>query len=344
MTGPAPRLRALAPALVVLSLLFAGCSAGAPADQGSTSASAVPAADATCAPGAEPVGPSSRDLQRALDAATPGDVLQLADTTYVGAFTITRSGTADDPIVLCGTGASVLDGGGIDRASAALRLAGAEHWVLTGFSVADAPTGIVLDEASHNELRELEVSDTGGQGIRLRSASSQNLIVDSVVRDTGVVDRDLGEGIAIGSTESTWCRYSRCEPDASDGNVIVGTTVDHTAGEAISAEEGTSSGVVRDNRLARGDGTSTDAVVDLKGNGWTFAHNEVGDAAGPGVQVHSVLPEWGLGNSVVGNTFGGSAEELVIDVVGTTARAATEVGCDNAMTWGPPARANTTCS
>jgi hypothetical protein len=70
----------------------------------------------------------------------------------------------------------------------------------------------------------------------------------------------------------------------------------------------------------------------------------VGDAAGPGVQVHSFMPGWGLHNRIVSNTFGGAAEELAIQVIGVAALAATEVGCDNAMTWGSAARSNIICT
>jgi len=331
-------LAALLLSAVLLSACTASTAPGAPATP-ATSAPATP-----CGRGATPVGATPHALQRALDSANPGDVLQLADTTYEGAFVITRSGTSADPVTLCGTTASVLSGGGADAGATALRLAGAEHWLLRDFAVTASGTGIVLDGASDNELRELDVSDTGREGIRVRGGSARVTIAGVTVRDTGVVDRDNGQGIAIGSAESTWCRYSGCEPDRSDFALIVRSSIDHTAGEAISAEEGTSSGVIRDNRLARGDGTSADAVVDLKGNDWVFARNEVGDAAGPGVQVHSFLPEWGLGNRVRDNTFGGSPDEIAVEVLGTAALAATHVGCDNTMTWGPRARTNVTCS
>jgi hypothetical protein len=353
MPAHARRPRALAPtlaapvllmALLLCALLLSGCTASTASGASAATAASASATAAPCGRGAIPVGTTPRALQRALDSANPGDVLQLADTTYEGAFVITRSGTSADPVTLCGTAASVLSGGGAGADATALRLAGAAHWLLRDFAVTASRTGIVLDGASHNELRELDVSDTGSEGIRVRGGSAYVTIAEVTVRDTGVVDREDGQGIAIGSAESTWCRYSGCEPDRSDFALIVRNSIDHTAGEAISAEEGTSSGVIRDNRLSRGDGTSADAVVDLKGNDWIFARNEVGDAAGPGVQVHSFLPEWGLGNRIRDNTFGGSPDEIAVEVLGTAALAATRVGCDNTMTWGPRARTNVTCS
>lgn len=55
-------------------------------------------------------------LNAALAAAAPGDVIQLADGTYAGTFSLGASGTADDPIVLRGASeaGTILDGGGAD--------------------------------------------------------------------------------------------------------------------------------------------------------------------------------------------------------------------------------------
>ena len=53
-------------------------------------------------------------LQAALDAAQPGDVINLANGIYNGAFTMDAGGTAADPIVIRGASedGAILDGGG----------------------------------------------------------------------------------------------------------------------------------------------------------------------------------------------------------------------------------------
>jgi hypothetical protein len=69
-------------------------------------------------PPADPASPravavaNATQLQAALTAAQPGDIITLADGTYAGAFTINASGTADQPIVIRGTSqaATILDG------------------------------------------------------------------------------------------------------------------------------------------------------------------------------------------------------------------------------------------
>lgn len=104
-----------------------------------------------CAPGAVQIGSSADELQNALDGARPGDVLQLAETTCAGRFEISVSGTAAEPITLCGGDAAVLDGGSRDGGYA-LHLDGADHWVLDGFSVTGAAKGLMLDALGHNVL------------------------------------------------------------------------------------------------------------------------------------------------------------------------------------------------
>jgi hypothetical protein len=62
-----------------------------------------------------PVSDAS-SLAAALAAARPGDVISLADGIYGGAFGLSASGTAADPIVIRGasTAGTILDGGGCD--------------------------------------------------------------------------------------------------------------------------------------------------------------------------------------------------------------------------------------
>lgn len=59
---------------------------------------------------------SASELQSALDGAAPGDVIELQEGTYAGNFSISASGTAEDPIVIRGAsqGGVILDGQGCE--------------------------------------------------------------------------------------------------------------------------------------------------------------------------------------------------------------------------------------
>ena len=77
-----------------------------------TPASPAPETVAGCPPFTVTVT-SARELQAALDAVNPGSVIGLAPGVYQGTFTLRTGGTAEAPVALCGTAASILDGGGV---------------------------------------------------------------------------------------------------------------------------------------------------------------------------------------------------------------------------------------
>ena len=102
---------------------------------------------------------------------------------------------------------------------------------------------------------------------------------------------------------NNWCQISDCEPDRSDGNLIVGNVISNTAAESIDIKEGTTGGVVQDNAFdGAGMRADADSWVDVKGNGWVVRDNHGTSARGSGFEVHQQAPGWGLGNVFDGNT------------------------------------------
>jgi hypothetical protein len=293
-----------------------------------------------CPAGAVLVGPDAQDLQDALDAATPGDVLALRDGRYDGRFTITVAGSPTAPIALCGSRDVVLDGGAIDRGYA-LHLDGASHWRITGITVTGAAKGIVLDAAVDVRLADLTVEGTGEEAVHFRSASVRNALVDSEISRTGLTTPEYGEGVYIGSASSNWCRYSDCAPDASDANTISGNRISDTAAEAIDVKEGASGGIIRDNDLSISTDAVVDSVVDVKGNSWILRDNRVLHATGIGIQVQSVEDGWGEANILRGNTVDVPADEYAIDVA--SGARGTVIGCDNVTSDGAPLRTTVGC-
>lgn len=117
-------------------------------------------------PRAVPVA-NAQALKAALAAAAPGDVITLAPGTYAGNFSLSASGSADQPIVIRGQNAStvVLDGGGC-----------------TGCNVFEA-------YGSYVHLEKLTVQNAS-RAIRFQSAGTQG----NVVRRVHVRDVTLGIG------------------------------------------------------------------------------------------------------------------------------------------------------
>ncbi|MFI8632458.1 right-handed parallel beta-helix repeat-containing protein [Microbacterium sp. NPDC077663] len=303
---------------------------------------AAPVSAPSCPTGARVVGSSIEDLQRAVDAAAPGDVLRLADTTYAGRLVVSASGSDAAPIVLCGSAQARIDGGDATTGYA-LHVDGAAHWRIAGFAITGASKGIVADAASDIVFDRLVVEDIGEEGIHLRSGTTDSTVSNSSVRRTGIVTAEYGEGIYVGSAESNWCRYTGCEPDRSDRNRLVGNTVSDTTAEAIDIKEGSSGGVAEANTLTLSDVAVVDSAVDVKGNDWRIAGNRV-TSAGIGIEVQQVADGWGGRAVIEGNTIDAAIDAYAIDVAGAARTQGSVIRCDNRTASGAEVRASLACT
>lgn len=294
----------------------------------------TPPADAPvppgCPAGAEVVTDAD-GLHEALADAGPGTVVAVAAGTYDGRFEITGSGTQASPAVLCGATGSVLDGGGTDEGYT-LHLDGASWWQVTGLTLTGGKKGLMVSGGSDNVLDGLTVHGTGDEAVHLRQGSSRNVLSGATIYDTGLREPDFGEGVYVGSAESSWCDLTDCTADRSDDNVVSGSTISGTTAEAIDLKEGTTGGRVVGNVLAGPVGAAVDALVDVKGNGWVVEDNTFGGTGGVpvAVQVHEVLEGWGRDTVVRGNTFGDGVA-LGVEVRGGARDAGTVVACDQAV-------------
>ncbi|MEO5534407.1 MAG: right-handed parallel beta-helix repeat-containing protein [Pseudolysinimonas sp.] len=262
----------------------------------------TPSADGSCAEPTTTVA-SELDLQSALDGAAPGDVISIAPGRYVGNFTITTSGTASNPITLCGTPDSVLDGGGVDQGYV-VHLDGASYWHLAGFTVTNGQKGVMADGTVGSVIEGLTVTMIGDEAIHLRRTSTDNLVTGNQVSATGLRRDKYGEGIYVGTAKSNWCEISDCNPDASDRNVIEGNTIWATTAESIDIKEGTTGGTVRGNSFDGAGLTNAggDSWVDVKGNDWLIEGNTGVNTPMDGFQTHEIVDGWGTRNTFRGNT------------------------------------------
>jgi hypothetical protein len=263
-------------------------------------ASPGPAGDSSCPESTVEVD-NSEELESALAGAQPGDVIHLAPGTYSGRFVMTADGEPDDPITLCGSPESILDGGDIEDGYV-VHLDGAAHWVLQGFAVENGQKGVMADATTGSVLRDLTVSHIGDEAIHLRDGSTDNQVLRNTISDTGLRKPKFGEGIYVGTAESNWCDISECEPDASDRNLVEGNTISNTTSESVDIKEGTTDGVLRGNSF---DGTAmveADSWVDVKGNGWLIEGNTGSGSPADGFQTHEILDGWGTDNVFRKNT------------------------------------------
>jgi hypothetical protein len=285
-------------------------------------------------------------LQAALQAARPGQVIELADGVYSGRFVASVSGTSAQPIVLRGGRGAVLDGGSPSTGTA-LSLQGASYWWLEGFTVRGAQKGVVLDRSNHDVLSKLDVGQTGMEGVHFRSSSSDNWLQGSDVHNTGRVNAGFGEGVYVGSAKSHWGTYGNSGGmDRSDRNVITANWIHAVTAENIDIKEGTTGGMIYGNVLD-GDGMTgahfADSWVDLKGNGWLVAYNTGRRSGVDGFQTHVQLSGWGRGNVFRSNRLEGDAKGYGINIQRGDSSSGNVVGCDNQVVGAAAGMANLPC-
>ena len=337
-------------ALIAFLLTLAACggsqgkpSAARPSPSQALSSPAAPAAsEVVDCPSGTAVTTGSA-LTAALGAAQPGEVIVMQPGTYSGHFETKVSGLPDQPITLCGPRDAVLDGGSI-KSGYTLYLNGASWWRLTGFSVQGGQKGVLTDHANHVLISGINVHDVGDEGIHLREFSSDNTIDGVTVRRTGLLREKFGEGIYVGTANSNWCRYSGCQPDASDRNVIQNSDVAQTTAENIDIKEGTTGGRIVNNRLS-GDGMSpagATAWVNVKGNDWTISGNVGTRSIKDGFQVHRVYAGWGTRNIFRGNRAEVDGPGFGFYV--QSASLSTVIACDNKAIGAALGLSNTACT
>lgn len=359
--GPGWLGRVRLPTVLLVGLLtLTACSAGGgPDPSGSATApaattapgttpapapaAATPSPVAACGSGSAVPVSDAEELEAALRDARPGQTVQLADGRYEGTFHTTASGTAEQPIGLCGGRGAVLDGGPVDG-DYTLHLDGASHWQLSGFTVTGGQKGVMVDGGSFDRIEQLMVTSTGDEAIHLRSNSTDNLVIGNTVRDTGLRKPQFGEGVYIGTAESNWCDLTDCAPDRSDRNVVEGNTISGTTAEAVDVKEGTSNGVLRGNRFDGSDMVEADSWVDVKGNDWLIEGNSGTGTTEDGFQVHEVVDGWGQGTVFRDNASVVEAGGYGINVAGPrTIRETTSVECSNTAEAAGSGLSNVTC-
>jgi hypothetical protein len=284
-------------------------------------------------------GPS---LTEALAAAVPGTSIRLADGVYAGRFVATASGTAAQPIFLCGGTGAVLDGGGTSGGYA-LHLDGVSYWRVAGFVVRNGQKGVMADRVQQTVIQGLTVEQIGDEGIHLRNFSTDNVVQGNTVRDTGLRKAQYGEGIYVGSARSNWCTVTACAPDRSDRNVVRDNDISATTAESVDIKEGTTGGTLAGNTFDGSalSGKFADSWVDVKGNGWLIEHNTGHNSRGDGFQTHQVVKGWGADNTFTANVADVNGPGFGFDftpVDGNTLR------CDNKATGAAKGLANTGCA
>jgi hypothetical protein len=161
------------------------------------------------------------------------------------------------------------------------------HWRLTGFTVAGAKKGIMIDASPFVTIDGVEVRDIGDEGVHFRRSSSDGVLHDSRILNTGLAQPAYGEGVHLGSANSNWNCYG------NSGGVLRGNTFD---GPGIAGQN------------------SADSWVDAKGSNYLIENNTGSFRyAGPRLTNIAVSPQlftnWKV-YLILGGSYGHHSSDL----------------------------------
>lgn len=242
-----------------------------------------------CSPNPSPDDRNSANecLLDALANAKPGDEIILEPGIYIGgirsempfdnfsSFTSSASGTPNNPIILRGSSPTnkpiITTKGNREHSWYGLAITG-DYWIIKDIIVTNVAKGVMLDDANHCQLINLEVYDIGEEAIHLRSGSSNNLIKNCKISYTGQAEgkQGFGEGIYVGSDRAKHADQSGDlhYPDCNNNIIEFCEIGPHISAEAFDIKEGTENTVVRNCTFyANGitGANSGDSFIDLKG-------------------------------------------------------------------------------
>lgn len=285
---------------------------------------------------------SQGHLVAAIRAAMPGDTIRLADATYVGGLVIDRSGLPDKPIILQGSRQAIVDGGTPNRSAILLK---ADHWVIQGISVTNGLRGVYVDGGNRNVLDDIEVSQIAQEAVHFANFSSDNIIENSSIHDTGLTVAEFGEGVYLGSSYTNWNRISGGLADQSDRNQVLNNVIGpNVRSEHVDVKEGTTGGIVRGNRLIGAGMVQSqfwvNSWMEVKGNDYQIIENHGTDAIENGFEVLSVLSGWGNNNVFHGNVAEVQGPGFGIHIHSGVGNL---VGCDNVVTGAAAGFASVDC-
>ena len=266
---------------------------------------------------------SLKTIQRAVDLAEAGDTIFLADGTYYQDVITKKHGTSAKPILIRGSSAAVVKGGGRARVIEINH----DFISLDGFtidgkhkeenSVSSYRDKLIYalgketkDGVNGLKIKNMLIKNAGGECIRLRYFAHDNEIASNTILNCGVHDFVFGaggkngEGVYIGTAPEQLSdgKNPTSDPDESKNNWIHHNTFDTQGNECVDIKEASVGNTVEFNKCT-GQKDPNSGGMDSRGNSNTFKDNEIKGNRGAGVRLGGDTSSEGIQNNVYNNTI-----------------------------------------
>lgn len=242
-------------------------------------------------------------VQRALEVAVAGDTILVGPGRYPGRVSSVRSGTAQAPIRLVGTGGAHLFADDSGR----LLTVRHDHLVIEGFELSNANIVVLLEGADGVRLDGNWIHGARSECVRLRALSTGNTLVHNVIRECGLAhDGANGEAVYVGTAPEKLHDNPTPDPDHSDANLIWGNDI-VVWGECVDIKEDADDNQVIEN-WCRGGTYASGAGLSSRGRRTAFVNNWSTDHLGSGLQLAGDRPGDGSGATVTGNVLKDNAQ------------------------------------
>lgn len=237
-------------------------------------------------------------VAEALAVAGPGDTVAVAPGRYPGKLRTVRSGRADAPIRLVGTGGAHLYSNDQGRLLEVLH----DHITIEGFELSNANIVVLISGARGVRLENNWIHGAYSECVRLRAFASDNTLFRNVIRECGLAyDGANGEAIYIGTAPEKLRDNPTPAPDASSRNLVWGNDI-VVWGECVDIKEAADGNQVVEN-WCRGGSYLNGAGLSSRAKATVFINNWSTDHLGSGLQLAGDRPGNGSDSVVTGNVL-----------------------------------------
>jgi hypothetical protein len=224
-------------------------------------------------------------IQSAVNAAGPGDIVEIGPGTYYEEVETVRSGTSAERIVIRAQSTSnrpILRGQGINRGDTYLLFDIKHNYVtVSGLELTNAWRGARIDGGDYSTYMNLYIHHIGRTGIEVQHHAIGATLKANRIHDTGMANEGNAEAIYIGTARSA---TSYSSPDLTRNGLVEGNVLGPRVAEGIDFKDDAYGFRFIANEVYGAVETASGAI-NLRGHTSVLSGNYVHDNLGAGIRI-----------------------------------------------------------